>query len=76
MLDGEFILHKFEIQDEKIEALLTIDLNRFSFMNQDKMKEIVCGNDFTRISVTDRCLTIKGVSMNLHTGQYWDFMAN
>ena len=39
---------------------------------EDTLRE----TDFIRVSVTERCLTIKGKTHNFETGFEWDFTSN
>ena len=68
-------LHKLEISGNNCIPLKKVDLTQFDNI-KGYVNENVRDNDFIRISVDDRCLTIKGTTVNYYTGLEWDFMAN
>lgn len=74
LIDGRLNLFKFQIERE-CNTLDKVLLTKFSNV-QDQVEENIRNKDFIRISVTDRCLTIKGKTLNYRTGFEWDFMAN
>ena len=74
LIDGRLNLFKLELQREP-KTLSAINLTKIQSV-QTRVETKIRGIDFIRIGVTDRCLTINGLTINYHTGHEWDFVYN
>ena len=73
IIDGQLNLFKISIDERESKVLLKKSLTTHSNIER-AMDLILRDKSFTRISVTDRCITIQGRSFNFHTGFEWDFL--
>ena len=69
LIDEQLNLIKYEVGDQVCKKLSEVSLQKFD--NIKKMIESYLKDNFLKISATDRCLTIKGQTMNYHTGVQW-----
>lgn len=74
LIDGRLNLFKLELQREP-KTLSATNLTKIQSV-QTRVETKIRGIDFIRIGVTDRCLTINGLTINYHTGHEWDFVFN
>ena len=71
IIDGRLNLFKLCLERE-VRTIKQVPLLKFKSV-QTILETTMRGVDFIRISVTDRCFTIFGKTINYETGQEWDF---
>ena len=76
MIDKDYVLVRLEVQkDITLKTISEVSLKTFGNIEEHIEKEIK-DKEFIRICVSDRCLTIKGVTMNYLTGVEWGKQSN
>lgn len=71
IIDGRLNLFKLQLERE-VRTIKQVPLLKFKSV-QTILETTMRGVDFIRISVTDRCFTMFGRTINYETGQEWDF---
>ena len=71
LIDNDLNLIKFRLERE-CTILETVHLNKWKSIERFIEKNVI-DKDFIRVSATDRCITIKGHTINHQTGYVWNW---
>ena len=70
LIDSRLTLFKFSLERE----CLTLDKVGLNKHIQDRIEKYVRATEFARMSITDRCISFNGKTINYRTGYEWDYI--
>ena len=74
LIDGQLNLFKLVIEEREGSKVLSKKTLTVHSNIERAMESLLRDKSFTRISVADRCITIRGRTFNFDTGFDWDFL--